>query len=189
MIFREQWPTRTYAGTFSKYTDYKPYLAEDFNHRCGYTDCPDFWFGGKGNFHIDHFIPWKKHLDKPKLKTEYSNLVYTCSYVNIAKSNDEGDYIDPCYTDFNQHFQRDNLGNIIANPGSIEAVYMFTKLKLYLKRYQIIWMLENLFQKMDRVKKAIESTTDQTLKDDLRKTQGDLGSLLIDYLKYLKANQ
>jgi hypothetical protein len=74
--FRDFAPARTYTVKHSYYPDYKVPLSKDFNHRCGYTDCSDSWFGGKDNFHIDHFIPWKKHLDIPGLKTDYSNLVY-----------------------------------------------------------------------------------------------------------------
>jgi hypothetical protein len=164
-------------------------LSKDFEHRCGYTDCPDFWFGGKGNFHIDHFIPWKNYPAKPELKTDYTNLVYTCSYVNIIKSNDEGDYIDPCDTDFNLHFSRDNIGNIVPLPNSKAGNYMYKHLKLYMLRYQIIWMLDNLYQKMGKLKNAIEATPDGDLKNGLLITQGELSNLFLDYLGYLRKNQ
>lgn len=183
--FRNNHPARTYMGTETNYRRYKPYLAKDFFGRCGYTDCPDIWFGGKNNFHIDHFIPWKNHPKKPNLKTDYSNLVYTCSYVNILKSDDEGKYIDPCKVDFNQHFSRDNIGNIIPNPKSKEANYMYIKLKLYMKRYQVIWLLDNLLTKMEQLKVVIESIHDGDQKDDLLKTLGELACLMLNYFKYL----
>lgn len=187
--FRENPPNRTFLKTYAKYGSYKPYLAKDFLNRCGYTDCPDFWFGGVNNFHIDHFIPWKNYPANPNLKTDYQNLVYCCSYVNILKSNDETSYIDPCNVDFNQHFTRDNLGNIQPLPLSIEANYMYKKLKLYMRRYQIIWTLENIFNKMSNLKKAIEKTKDSELKSDLLQANGELGMIMVEYLEYLKSNQ
>ncbi|EKN3982063.1 HNH endonuclease [Yersinia enterocolitica] len=187
--FRIQAPTRTCQKTYKIYGRYKPYLASDFYNRCGYTDCPDFWFGGTGNFHIDHFIPWKKHPTQPNLQTDYSNLVYCCSYVNILKSDDETSYLDPCNVDYNNHFFRDEFGNIQPNKSSREAMYMYKKLKLYMKRYQIIWMLENLFNKMDQVKEAIKISPDGPQKDELKHAMSDLACVMLDYKNYLSESQ
>lgn len=183
--FRNEHPKRTFEKTYAKYGSYKPHLAKDFFNRCGYTDCPDFWFGGTNNFHIDHFIPWKNYPDKPELKTDYKNLVYSCSYINILKSNDEGDYIDPCDVDFNSHFERDGLGNIIPKKESVHANYMFKQLKLYMKWYQIIWVLELLFEKMEKLQIVIEDTDEGDLKNDMLITQGQLAGLMLKYKKYL----
>lgn len=187
--FRIKAPTRTCQEKYKVYGRYKPYLAKDFNNRCGYTDCPDFWFGGVGNFHIDHFIPWKKHPAKPSLKTDYNNLVYCCSYVNILKSDDETAYLDPCNVDYNNHFSRSSYGEIQPNKGSAEAVYMYGKLKLYLKRYQIIWMLEKIFEKMEQIKNAIDSTHNEQYKNALKITMSDLTCIMLEYKKYLSDNQ
>jgi len=187
--FRVQAPKRTCVKSYTIYGSYKPYLAKDFYNRCGYTNCPDFWFGGTGNFHIDHFIPWKKHPAQPNLKTDYSNLVYCCSYVNILKSDDETAYLDPCNEDYNNHFSRDQHGNILANKKSVKAVYMHNKLKLYLKRYQIIWMLEKLFSRMEELKEAIQKSPDGQQKDELKYAMSDLACVMLDYKKYLSENQ
>jgi hypothetical protein len=184
--FRNIAPQRTYKGrVHANYRAYKKYLAEDFNQKCGYTDCSHVWFGGKDNFHIDHFIPWKRHLDKPELKTQYSNLVYSCSYVNIAKSDDEGNYIDPCETDFNQHFYRDSHGNIYPKDNSDTAKYMYKNLKLFLKRYGIIWILEQLEQRMYKLQELIEKTDDAEAKTLFVK----IGMMYNNYKKYLRAIQ
>ena len=151
--FRSKQPKRICTKVYTNYRSYKPYIAEDFNHRCGYTDCSDFWFGGINTFHIDHFKPLKNH---PKLKNTYSNLVYCCSYVNILKSDDEGTYLDPCDIDYNAHFERDSNGNIIPINTSVEAKYMHSRLKLYLKRYQIIWKLDQLLLRMRELQNAIK---------------------------------
>ena len=55
--FRNMTPQRTCTKKRTDYHAYKAFLAEDFNHRCGYTDCSDHWFGGKRNFQIDHLKP------------------------------------------------------------------------------------------------------------------------------------
>jgi uncharacterized protein (TIGR02646 family) len=181
--FRTLAPARNYSGkTFSDYKKYKPFLAKDFNDRCGYTDCPHFWFGGTKNFQIDHFKPKSRH---PHLTTTYSNLIYSCSYVNRAKSNDDGNFIDPCNTDYNTHFYRDTLGNIYPSPASESAKYMYKKLKLYLKRYGIIYTIEKLQNQLTRLRGLIEKTDNQEAKD----LYIQVSFKFHDYLKYLSAEQ
>lgn len=182
--FRLSHPKRTCTKTYKSYRSFKKYLVIDFNSRCGYTDCPDFWFGGKNTFHIDHFKPKTKN---PKLETEYSNLVYCCSYVNISKSDDEGDYLDPCDVDYNECFERKTDGSIV--PITIEAKYMFKNLKLGLNRYKIIWMLDSLYLRMKKVKGLIEKEKNEKLKNSLLISQGELANLLVDYLDYLTVRQ
>jgi len=177
-------PKRTCKKTYASYRSFKPYLADDFNSRCGYTDCPDSWFGGRRTFHIDHFKP--KSIN-PNLETAYSNLVYCCSYVNILKSDDEGDYLDPCDVDYNEHFEREIDGSIL--PITNEAKYMFKNLKLGMNRYKIIWMLDSLYIKMKKVKVLIEKEKNEELKNNLLITQGELANLLIEYWDYLTVSQ
>jgi hypothetical protein len=180
--FREEQPQRTYKGkTLSNYRDYKPFLRSDFNKRCGYTDSPDYWFGGKNNFHVDHFIPWTK---PPYLKLEYSNLVYVSSHVNIAKSDDEGLFLDPCEVDYNDHFWRNEAGEIICNPESKSARYMYHKLKLYLARYGIIWILDNIVRRMDILAAEISKVEDSEIKNELLILQGHLGNKFVKFRKY-----
>ena len=184
--FRNISPSRRCTKTYTNYRSFKPYIAEDFNRRCGYTDCSDFWFGGINNFHIDHFKPWKKNN---QLKSSYSNLVYCCSYVNILKSDDEGTYLDPCEVDYNAHFERDSNGNILPRNTSVEANYMYSKLKLYLKRYQIIWQLDQLHIKMKRIQDAIKNPKNSLIKQELQILNSDLATELTSYIEYLKGNQ
>lgn len=184
--FRKISPIRTCTKSYANYRSYKPFLAKDFNNRCGYTDCSDIWFGGKNSFHIDHFKPWKKNL---ALKTTYSNLVYCCSYVNILKSDDESDYLDPCDVDFNAHFERDVNGNILPKTSSALAIYMHKKLKLYLKRYQIIWKLDELVSRMGKLKTAINNPINKPIQQKLLILQGELGNELTTYIDYLRSNQ
>jgi hypothetical protein len=185
--FREKIPIRTCKKEYSDYHDYKSFLANDFFQRCGYTDCPDVWFGGKNSFHIDHFVPWKKHPENPHLKNDYQNLVYCCSYVNILKSDDEGPCLDPCKDDYNKHFYRDSIGNIYPFKSSKEANYMYKKLKLYLKRYQIIWMLDNILNKATRIKELMKKYPNED-NSELSIMQGCLFNQFTDYLEYLSVN-
>jgi hypothetical protein len=183
--FREKTPVRTCTEKYNTYQSYKKYLVEDFSHRCGYTDCPDKWFGGSSTFHIDHFIPWKKHPENPALKNDYQNLVYCCSYVNILKSNDEGGYLDPCKEDYNKHFFRDTRGRIYPIKSSISAKYMHKKLKLFLQRYQIIWILDNIDRRMLKIRKVLDELPEGKNKTELFIMQGQLGNYLNEYLNYL----
>ena len=179
--FRETTPVRSYAGKELKdYKRYKDVLEKDYNERCGYTDCHQVWFGGKRNFQIDHFKPKSIH---PELETKYSNLVYSCSYVNRAKSDDTGTYIDPCDENYNEHFYRDSLGNIYPLENSVVGKYMYKKLKLYLKRYSIIWILEQLEIKKEHLRKLIEETKDE----EAMQLYVAIDFKYMDYKKHLKA--
>jgi len=181
--FRTDKPMRSYTGNeLVNYRGYKDFLETDFNQRCGYTDCHQFWFGGKRTFQIDHFKPQKYF---PELETKYFNLVYSCSYVNRAKWHDSGNYIDPCDSDYNEHFYRDGLGNIFPKANSEAANYMYKKLKLFLKRYAIIWMLDQLEQKMFKLQELIEATGDAEAKALFLEVSFNYNN----YKKYLRAEQ
>ena len=175
-------PIRSYNGKeYSNYKIYKPFLRKDFNQKCGYTDCLDHWFGGVSTFQIDHFHPQSKY---PQLKTKYSNLIYCCSYVNRAKSDDDKDkYLDPCNEDYNKHFYRNGNGEIIPEASSEAAIYMHRKLKLYLKRYSIIWMLQQLEQKME----SLRLLMDQKNREDAKDLFVEVTKKYMDYKKYLRA--
>ena len=149
--FRKTRPQRKCQKTYTRYQSFKPHLQKDFNSRCGYTDCHDKWFGGLTTFHIDHFVPLKRNS---ALSTTYGNLVYSCSYVNILKSDDDSvNYLDPCNEEYNDHFYRDELGVIYPEPSSPKANYMHRKLKLGLARYQTIWLLDKLYDCMKDLRK------------------------------------
>lgn len=161
--FRSHTPERKYTGRpKSSYSAYLTILADDFHHRCGYTDCLDTWW--VDGFNIDHFVPKKpRHVTDPILKekfvaleNEYTNLIYVCPQVNRAKSDDwptddptkgvsdrgEG-YIDP-HENFNNHFIRTDGGGILPKEGDSRALYMWQKLNLYIRLYELLWRLEQI---------------------------------------------
>jgi HNH endonuclease. len=155
--YRMKHPKRTFLDKYDNYKKYKQPLMEDFNHRCGYCDAIDTWLGGSRFYHIDHFKP--KSLF-PHLETEYSNLVYSCPYCNIFKSNDwvedEGaGYIDPCHEEYSNHFFRDRFGNI--QPETKQGSFISKKLHLYLIRHSVLWNLARLEKLIVSIHELIET--------------------------------
>jgi len=177
-------PKRTCTKTFRRYQSFKEHLREDFKARCGYTDSADKWFGGVTSFHIDHFACANHN---PSLKTQYSNLVYSCSYVNILKSDDDHLlYLDPCVDDYNKHFFRDNLGTIHPISSSAKAVYMYKKLKMGLARYQIAWILDHIFDEMGRLESHIATLpTGSTEEREAKDLYYEFGKEFRKYIEYL----
>lgn len=179
--FRKQNPVRTCQRISKDYRSFKTDLANDFNKRCGYTDCSDIWFGGSRTFHIDHFKPHSKY---PTIKTSYSNLVYSCSYVNIAKSDiDNPNFLDPCDHDYNLHFTRHGNGSI--SPVSPQARIMYHELKLYLLRYQIIWMLDEIYQRL----KTITAINKEDPSERAKELIVELNEHFMEYIEYLGVEQ
>lgn len=161
-------PVRTCNEDFPKYTDYRLFLRDDFNNRCGYCDDDDFYSGGVRGYHIDHFKP-KKHDLFPELMNEYSNLVYSCSYCNQAKSFKwkEDGFVDPCSNEYNNHLSRNEDGRIqhISERGK----YIFYNLKLYLLRHDLLWSLDRLKEQKEELKEKINVSTDSTISiEDLK---------------------
>lgn len=147
----------------SRYSLYKDDLRADFFNSCGYCDTLDFYHGGKKGFHIDHFVPKKKYSH---LTNDYNNLIYCCPTCNLGKSDDwpSGDplisfignsgYIDPCSTEYYIHLSRAADGHIIFNTEL--GQYIYNRLKLYLKRRQICWLLEKMELQLTALAKIID---------------------------------
>lgn len=184
IAFRKTSPQRTCKKSYKRYQSFKSHLKTDFNSRCGYTDCHDKWFGGITTFHIDHFVPLKRN---PALRTTYDNLVYSCSYVNILKSDDDPvNYLDPCNEEYNDHFYRDKLGAIYPVPSSSKANYMHRKLKLGLARYQIIWLIDSLYDCMKELRKLADSLpSGSTAEQDAKNLHFQLSGEFEKYFDYL----
>lgn len=204
-MFRNSNPQRTYAGSRkTNYQDYRDLLAEDFNHRCGYTDCRDMWWAG--GFQIDHFAPQKPKIKDPvklakfaDLETEYGNLVYACPQINRAKSNDwvtddpekprteSMGYYDPCL-DFNEYFERTDNGGIMPKTDPI-AEYMWRKLKLYLRRYEFFWRLDQLHDRKVELHRLHDLPgLPDVDKKDIEQAVFNLDKEFTSYLQYLSGN-
>ncbi|WP_291329368.1 HNH endonuclease signature motif containing protein [Desulfovibrio sp. UCD-KL4C] len=162
--FRNKPPKRREdVSQVTKYQKYRLPLKEDFNRRCGYCDEPDH--KRDSHFHIDHFVP--QALMEKITPTDYSNLVYACSYCNIAKSckwptkdeyvhnyGNEG-FVDPCSSAYTEHIGRKENGCIY--PKSDLGKYMFSNLKLYLNRHSFIWLTEQIELKIISLSNILET--------------------------------
>lgn len=141
------------------YNNARKQLAEDFNNRCGY--CDDSAQIACCSFHIDHFAPRKfEHL-----VNDYNNFVYSCPYCNMSKKDkwvsDSADisvigdvgFVDPCDDSYNELFERLDNGKI--KPLTKLAEYIYLELKLYLKRHEVLYLMEEINTKCDLVKLKI----------------------------------
>lgn len=139
-------PVRREIEARSPYKKYRGELREDFNCACGYCDDSDMR-ADSISFHIDHFAP-KKHF--PELEESYLNLVYSCRFCNMRKSdhwvgndstihNDgEKGFIDPCSNDYDDHIERDDATGIIRGKTKL-GHYIVKRLNLNLLRHQMLW--------------------------------------------------
>lgn len=149
-------PKRTFnrKKEFATHHQYKKYLREDFNNRCGYCDTLDYYLGGSRGSQIDHFKPLKFF---PELETTYSNLVYSCSYCNRAKwdkwENIDG-FVDPCDDEYDVHLYRQNNGKLDYN--TPRGKYIHSELNFILKRHELLWMLEKLKNQRKKLSGIIE---------------------------------
>lgn len=199
--FRSQHPVRSTTAPLRRdYRAYRDQLAQDFNGKCGYTDSHHRWFGVK--FQVDHFAPQNPEVADDKkqafsdLSTQYSNLVYACPQVNRAKSNDWASdsptkailenkgYYDPS-VNFNEHFYRTDGGGILPMAGDDIALYMWRKLKLYLRRYEVYWRLELLFMNLQKLKEIRADNLTPEALNDINSAIADLTIELINYFEYL----
>jgi len=148
-------PVRTCTEVYSVYQSFRQPLKHDFNQRCGYCDDPDTHYGQEVDYHIDHFKPKSKF---PNLETEYSNLIYSCPYCNRAKSNtwqDRNGFIDPCDNKYNDHLKRNNKGQI--KPKTPRGEYIVKNLKLFIKRHELIWLINKFENQKTQLNKVIDS--------------------------------
>ena len=168
----------------------KKYLMSDFHHKCAYCDDYDRFCGGSKNFHVDHFAPKARFSH---LEFEYDNLLYACPYCNISKSNkwvgrneaesfvQDCGFVDPCSPEYASHLTRNDAGTIIALTPI--GRYMLVELKLYLERHRIIFMLEELSFKREKLKEKIIKTGDPD--DKLKKAFSEISIVLCDYYDLL----
>ncbi|WP_312106222.1 HNH endonuclease [Lachnoclostridium sp.] len=157
-------PRRSYTGEqWRTNQSNKKRLVKDFNRRCAYCDDYHLYSGGYNSYHVEHFAP-KEHF--PSLEYTYDNLLYSCPYCNISKSdkwpsedhsvNITGDigFLDPCNDDYYDHLKRRDTGEIIYQTNLGEYIYF--ELKLYLKRHCLIYNLDRIREKQTDLKKEIE---------------------------------
>jgi hypothetical protein len=156
-------PRRTCTKKYSTHRQYKEYIKDDFNRRCGYCDDADHWMGGWRNFDIDHFKP-QNNENFPEFKSLtccYENLIYSCFYCNNAKSNkwkSADGFIDPCLDEYDKHLCRNDRGQIEYK--TTQGKYIRKNLKLWLKRHELLWLMEKLNIQKEQLNKILKPTKD-----------------------------
>ena len=66
---------------------------------------------------------------------------------------------------------------------------MLNKLQLRLRRYSLIWKLDEMYVKMIKLHEQINDPKNVKIKTDLKILNSDLAEEFITYLKYLKTEQ
>lgn len=149
---------------FSKYSDQlcREMLKEDFFNICGYCGKPMELL--KARAQIDHFIP-KKFA--PEKENDYSNLVYSCQKCNRGKwhywptgcieysHNDKEGFVDPTAEEFDLHLERLCDGRIVGITEVGE--YMVTKMRLDIRPISIMWKVDVLNRKMEKIENIIDN--------------------------------
>ncbi|WP_375199891.1 HNH endonuclease [Lysinibacillus sp. RS11] len=187
-------PIRSHTGeVWRTNSSNKKRLAVDFYNKCGYCGDHDIYSGGYNVYHVEHFAPKEKFGE---LEFTYDNLLYSCPYCNIAKSNkwigktskeavvgNKG-FVDPCTDEYDIHLGRDIDGKIIYKTSL--GQYIHEELKLYLKRHEILFNLEKIRMKRKALKEKIEfrEKNNQDYKD-LEIIYKDLSAVFCDYYELI----
>src|SRR6478672_6755586 len=67
---------------YQSYSDYKPWLRDEFVFRCVYCLEREQWYPNRADaFSVDHIVPQSKSTTRI---CDYSNLVYACLRCNSA---------------------------------------------------------------------------------------------------------
>lgn len=182
--FKSHTITRSNPPHYDNYSKYKQYLEKDFSKRCAYCNlCSDMI---TTFFEVDHFIPKKAFKDiRPDFETDYNNLVYSCKKCNLAKgSKFSGDlllekptnnlFYDPVLVDYNTIFYRNEFGAIVSDDPKGQK--MIEILKLYRPIHILAWVCDEINQTADKLEKAINSTSNEKMKDEYNKALNLLNS-------------
>lgn len=189
MEIRSNPPKRSFSGIkFTTNKANKAHLAKDFQNRCAYCDDADSYSGGERNYHLEHFAP--KSLF-PQLKNTYDNLLYSCPFCNISKSDkwpsnnfnvsvvgNEG-FLDPCENDYYKHIKRKSNGELyyVDDLGK----YMYQHLSLGLLRHRCIYVLNQIDIRIERIEQIIKSNAiDEKHKNILSSLKNEL----LHYYRY-----
>lgn len=186
-----QAPVRRAVTAQTRYGLYRIDLQKDFVGACGYCGDED-GRADPSTFHIDHFAPKKLF---PLFELAYDNLVYSCRFCNVSKSdhwigadpkvphNGSEGFVDPCSDDFDIHLGRDTDGRIVAK--SDLGHYIVRRLKLSLIRHELLWRARKARALQDEVDSLIEAfeTSGKALPEyaSLLKTYRDLQKSINDY--------
>lgn len=191
-VFRDITPKlRENRNECELYTSYRKTLRQDFKHRCGY--CNDIDKRRIRSFTIDHFVPQNPkdftHNIKPNY---YYNLIYSCSYCNLAKSNKYPTkdpkkphngtvgFIDPTTEEYTQTFERTQFGKIIAKEQSDLTDHIIENLNLWYPIHERMWKLERVMKLNLDIKEKLRKTKNAEIIKDLKDLHYDLLVEIVD---------
>ena len=171
--FRNFSISRTCNKVYKDFHDYREYLRNDFNHRCGYCNVSDDFLSNY--LEIDHFVPcdYYSNNNLDSLETDYTNLIYCCKKCNLAKSNkydNNGEsydnilFYDPVRVNYNSIFYRNEYGRICSNDD--KGNQMIINLKLY----RPIHNMEFILDEIENVKEMLENKIEEE-KDGKKRTK------------------
>lgn len=153
---RKVQPVRVHHGVVKTTNkENKALLMKDFNCRCGYCNDHHRYVGGVVFYHLDHFAPKSMFDDH---KWDYDNMVYSCPYCNISKSNkwesssidipilNGKGFVDPCKKEYTSNFIRKKDGAIIGVTDV--GKYMVKELRLDLALHKYNYLIDNISEKL-----------------------------------------
>ena len=153
MVFVRRILSRAYAD----YTRYRPFLRQDFQHRCAYCLTHEFYLGGEAGCEIDHHRPQRGSYARPDLANVYENLYWCCRECNQNKGDAwprpeelaEGRrFLDPCRTedDHDLHWESRPDGSIAPRTPTgeytIDRLLLWREQLVSLRRRQGEWQRE-----------------------------------------------
>ena len=189
--FMEHSVKRCSPPKYTNYKKYRPFLAEDFSHRCAYCNLLDSNITTP--FEIDHYIPKKVFKNIwDDLENTYENLIYSCKKCNNAKSAQFSGNIRPPHIEnelfynpssinYNNIFYRNEYGAIDSDDPKGRS--MISRLRLYRSIHNLAWISEQLNKIHLKLKKAINIEESPDRKKELQKAD----HLVCDY--YIGLNQ
>jgi len=97
---------------YAEYTQYKPWLRDDFFFRCVYCLQRETWSrAGMAAFSVDHIIPQSLDTNN-RFLCDYSNLLYSCLRCNSFRQNDL--VLGPTREGFGWHLRVQADGTIVG---------------------------------------------------------------------------
>lgn len=97
---------------YSNYSDFKPWLRDEFSFRCVFCLIRERLYepDGEDKFAVEHVRP---RASRPDLTCDYDNLVYACTKCNSFKSTLET-VLHPCDDALGEHLEVRDDGTIHA---------------------------------------------------------------------------
>ena len=148
---------RILARTYTDYTRYRPFLRQDFRHRCVYCLRHEFFLGGEAGCEIDHHRPQRGSSARPDLISVYENLYWCCVECNQNKGDTwpslveyaRGQhFLDPClpHDDHELHWRSEPDGSLVAltpiGEYTIAHLLLWREQLAYLRQLQTRWQQE-----------------------------------------------